>query len=128
MAHSVEARVPFLDHRIVEFCLSLPTDLKIRDGVRKLMLRQSMRDVLPAGIFERRDKVGFSVPASVWAKGELRDFYRERLLSLRALPFVRSGRVLERFDEFLRGEIPYDRTFWRLICLSRWLSLFKVSL
>jgi len=66
MAHGVEARPPFLDHRLVELCFSLPYDEKIRHGWTKSLLRRALRDVLPAPIAERRPKLGFPAPLGRW--------------------------------------------------------------
>ena len=62
MAHGVESRLPFLDHRLVEFCLSLPDSFRIRRSRRKYILREAMRPQLPEIIYQRYDKLGFEVP------------------------------------------------------------------
>jgi asparagine synthase (glutamine-hydrolysing) len=72
MAHSLEVRPPFLDHRIVEFAASLPEDLKIRGSKLKFVLRELMRDKLPPSILKRR-KEGFDIPAHQWFRGPLRN-------------------------------------------------------
>jgi asparagine synthase (glutamine-hydrolysing) len=66
MAHSVEVRLPFLDRRVAEFALSLPPRLLVRDGERKALLRDAFRDVVPAAILDRRDKVGYETPEARW--------------------------------------------------------------
>ena len=66
MAHSREVRLPFLDRRIAEFALSAPAGLLVRDGVRKAVLRDAMRGVVPDAILDRRDKVGFETPEARW--------------------------------------------------------------
>src|SRR5205085_1627956 len=66
MAFSVESRTPFLDHRVVELCFSLPFHEKIRDGWTKSLLRRSLADVIPAEILARRRKVGFATPYAAW--------------------------------------------------------------
>jgi asparagine synthase (glutamine-hydrolysing) len=65
MAHSIEARLPFTDHRIVDFGLRLPGAYKIRNGYTKYLLRKAVEDLLPPGIVWRKDKVGFATPP--WA-------------------------------------------------------------
>jgi len=62
MAHSIEARVPFLDYQLAEFCLNIPTQYKIKGTLTKVILREAMKNVLPAEIYKRRDKIGFSTP------------------------------------------------------------------
>ena len=66
MAHSVEVRLPFLSHKLVEFVFSLPSDLLIRSGWTKYILRKSMEDILPSTITWRKDKVGYEPPQKKW--------------------------------------------------------------
>ena len=62
MAHSIEARVPFLDYQLAEFCLNIPTEYKIKGTLTKVILREAMKEVLPVEVYQRRDKIGFSTP------------------------------------------------------------------
>lgn len=62
MAHSVEARVPFLDYRLVEFCVNIPSEQKIHGGLSKIILREAMQDHIPTEILNRKDKIGFDTP------------------------------------------------------------------
>lgn len=68
MAHSIEARVPFLDYRLVEFMASLPDSMKIRNGQMKWLLRQALKDVMPTEISQRRNKIGFGTPEDSWLR------------------------------------------------------------
>jgi asparagine synthase (glutamine-hydrolysing) len=78
MAHGLEIRLPFLDHALVEFVFSLPSHFKIREGWTKWLLRQSMKDVLPAEIVYRRDKTGFEPPQRLWMQdATLREYIHE---------------------------------------------------
>lgn len=77
MAHAVEARVPFLDYRLVEFVAALPAAQKIHDATTKVVLRQAMRGILPEGVRQRRDKMGFVTPEMVWLKAELGALVRD---------------------------------------------------
>lgn len=70
MAHSLEARVPLLDHRIVEFAYSLPSAYLIREGRTKYVVRQAMRGILPESVRLRADKMGFPTPVATWLRGE----------------------------------------------------------
>lgn len=128
MAYSVEIRNPFLDYRLVEFCLSLPSSLKIQKGNQKYLLRLAMADILPEKVRERTNKIGFPSPEAQWAKGPLADFYRELLNGLDEIPFINSGLVKNKFEGFISGSVPYDRTFWRLISFQRWLKVFNISI
>ena len=78
MAHSIEVRPPFLDHRIVEFAARLPDQLKIRGGQQKLVLRHLMKNRLPAAVLHRK-KVGFDIPAHQWLRGPLAPLLHDAL-------------------------------------------------
>ena len=80
MAHSLEARPPLLDHRLVEFAATIPAKFRLRDGTTKYLFKQAMRGILPDSIIDRR-KQGFAVPMSRWFRGELAAFARDVLLS-----------------------------------------------
>lgn len=77
MAHSIEARVPFLDYRLVEFSMSLPVEQKIYGAVSKVILRNAMKGVLPETVRTRLGKLGYSTPEHVWFNGALGNFLRE---------------------------------------------------
>lgn len=80
MASSLEARVPFLDHKFVELAMSIPSDLKIRRGVGKYILRKAVRNTIPNAIIDRK-KQGFGLPLQDWFQGEFGDFATEKLRS-----------------------------------------------
>lgn len=121
MAHSLEARVPLLDHRLVEFAARLPPGWKIRDGERKWLLKQVGLRHLPREIL-RRPKQGFSLPVHDW----LRDDLSDRLDGLLARDAA-SGRYLYRpaverlVDEHRRGRRNHADLLWRLLVLEAWL-------
>ncbi|THH41131.1 asparagine synthase (glutamine-hydrolyzing) [Neolewinella litorea] len=88
MAFGLESRVAFLDHRLVEYLLALPADWKIQAGVRKYVLREACRNVLPAKVYNRHDKLGFATPEQSWMEGDVQpylraadDAYRQEYLS-----------------------------------------------
>ena len=78
MAHSIEVRPPFLDHRIVEFAATLPAHFKIRGARQKVILKDLMKGKLPPAILQRK-KTGFDIPAHHWLRGPLRELMRETL-------------------------------------------------
>src|SRR5204863_4835479 len=83
MANSLEARSPFLDHRMVEFCAALPSSLKLRGRTSKWLLRRLMHDRLPPPILTR-SKMGSGVPVGKWLRTDLRPLLEDTLLSSRA--------------------------------------------
>jgi len=83
MAHSIEARVPLLDHVLVEFAATIPPQSLLRRGRTKLILRRAVRGLVPDSVLERR-KRGFAIPLGRWFRGPLRGFVRDLLLSERS--------------------------------------------
>lgn len=122
MAHGLEARVPILDHTVVEFVASLPPEIKYEGGRLKELLRTTYKDRLPSSLFERRDKMGFPVPLKEWYADELGDFVRDIFTSeaARSRPFMNSEKVLENF----RGDSKFSRKTWGLLSLELWQQQF----
>ncbi len=81
MAHSIEARVPFLDYRLVEYVFALPDDQKIRRALTKYVMRNALQGVLPEPVRTRTDKMGFVTPETVWLNGELRGLINDLIHS-----------------------------------------------
>lgn len=129
MAHSIEARVPFLDHRLIEFTLSLPDELKTKDGVTKRILKSAMRDSMPAKVINRTDKKGFATPEERWLRGDTTGAFRAALLAAaHENPQVLSVRGVEaEFDLFLNRRKPFSNEFWRMITLGAWARRFGVQ-
>ncbi len=122
MASGLELRVPYLDHRIVEYAFSLPSRWKLRDGYTKVLLREAMKGVVPDEL-RLRQKRPQSSPQTTWYKNELRDdVAREfRSVAFRELPFANAQTTEESFGRFVKD--PTDNNsffFWQLINLSRW--------
>jgi asparagine synthase (glutamine-hydrolysing) len=129
MAHSIEARVPFLDYRLVEFILGLPETMKIDQGRKKAVLRDGMQGIVPEKILARRDKMGFVTPESIWARGPAREQFRESLAdTVAALPGIITPKALHAFDEVAAGRADYGSEFWRMIALGRWIRQFGLKL
>src|SRR6185295_8006986 len=78
MANSLEARVPLLDHRLVEFACGLPVDLRMRPGTGKYLLKRALRGCIPDELLTR-PKQGFGVPLEAWFSGSIRGFFRDQL-------------------------------------------------
>ena len=129
MAHSLEARVPFLDHRLIEFTLSLPDKFKTQDGVTKRILKSAMRDAMPAKVINRTDKKGFATPEERWLRSDTTGAFRASLLaSAYENPQVLSVAGVEaEFDLFLNRRKPFTNEFWRMITLGVWARRFGIQ-
>ena len=127
MAHSREARVPFLDYRLVEFCLKLPDEYKISGGHSKRIIRDAVKEFLPAKIATRVSKQGYSSPIAMWAKDGLRDFFQENILDFAEMPFVNSRECSESFEKYLQGKSHFDPVIWRMITVKKWIDVFKAQ-
>lgn len=128
MAHSREARTPFLDYRLVEFCLKLPTEMKISEGFSKKILRKAVENVIPAKIAKRTDKQGYSSPVANWAKSGLKNFFQYNLAKFADLPFVNGKLAQERFEKYLREKSHFDPVIWRIIATGIWIEKFGMRL
>ena len=128
MAHSVEARVPFLDYRLVEFILGLPDDYKIARGETKRVLREGMRGVLPERVRTRVDKVGFVTPEEVWLREQEPEVFRKALRDAVEISrgIIRDS-VLARLDEMIVGTRPFSFLPWRLINFGTWIRVHGVQ-
>jgi len=127
MAHSVEAREPFLDYRLVEFVLGLPEEYKIAEGVTKRVLREGMRGVLPEKVRTRMDKLGFVTPEETWLREEGTVQFRKALRdSIDGSGGILRPNVLEVFDEMVEGRQPFSFLIWRLISFGTWMRVFGV--
>ena len=124
MAHGLESRVPFLDHRIVELAATIPADIKFENGNMKHVLRTAMRAKLPARIYDRQDKMGFPVPLTEWltADGPVREYVRDVFSSqaARSRELIDNSRVVKKLD----SESRFGRQAWGLLSLELWQRSF----
>jgi asparagine synthase (glutamine-hydrolysing) len=121
MAHSLEVRVPYLDHRLLEFAARIPAPLKLRRLDRKHLLKRAVRDLLPDSFFHRR-KMGFSAPLAVWFRDELRD-YVEDVLSASAVASAgvfRYDAVRRILDDHYTRRANHDNLIWALLAFALW--------
>jgi asparagine synthase (glutamine-hydrolysing) len=120
MAHSLEVRPPFLDHRMVEYCYSLPTSLKLRGFTTKWLLKSAMEKRLPPGI-ARRKKQGFSIPMKNWIRGDLQDYTHDTVFSSKLIGDYFNVPALRRFWQEHQGrKHNHSHLFWTLLNLSLW--------
>ncbi|MCH7885882.1 MAG: asparagine synthase (glutamine-hydrolyzing) [Planctomycetes bacterium] len=127
MMHALEVRVPFLDHRVVEWTNAMPTNMKIRGGVRKYVLKRLLADLLPAEILER-GKRGFGIPIKHWFRSDLDGFARDMLLSpsSRSQQFFRPDAVRRLLDGHGRGLRDLSRRLWTVLWFEQWCRLSGV--
>lgn len=124
MAHSIEARVPLLDHKVVEFAATIPPELKLRAGTTKYIFKRAMRGILPDETIDR-PKHGFAVPLGRWFRGRLGAFVRELLLSERSRRrgIFNSGYIEELVRRHEAGR-ELDLHLWTLISFELWCRTF----
>jgi len=120
MACGLEVRPPFLDHRVVEFCYSLPTRAKLRGLTTKWLLKSAMRERLPHGI-AMRPKQGFSIPMKNWIRGELAALTRDEVFSSRLIGEHFRREALDRlWREHQTRRHNHSHLFWTLLNLALW--------
>lgn len=128
MAFSVEARVPFLDYRVVEYCLNMADGDKVGQGISKRVLRNSMRGVVPDVILNRRDKMGFVTAERLWVTRDMAARFRAELVSAsQSLSALLSPNIVSQFDEVVAGRRQFDYRYWRAISAGRWVQRFGVD-
>ena len=124
MAHSIESRVPFLDHELVEFCLSLPPSFKCQGGVTKRILRSALCDILPARVVGRLQKTAFGAPEEQWLRSHGLVLREECIAGALLFPHIFSLRGVELLiNKFLSGG-SYDPVIWRIFTFSIWARVF----
>ena len=122
MAHGIEARVPLLGQGVLDAALRAPPEVRRAGGGLKPFLRAAARPFLPAGTWARTDKMGFPVPLAPWARGPLREFFRELLLDGAAR---RRGLARpEAVERMLEDETVAARRLWALASLELWHRAF----
>jgi asparagine synthase (glutamine-hydrolysing) len=121
MLVSLESRVPLLDHELVEFVATIPTRLKLKNGVGKAILKDAMRDALPEEILGRR-KMGFGVPIGRWFRGELSDLITDVLCDRRTRErgLLEPAAISGLLKEHASGRRDRSSQLWSLLCLELW--------
>ncbi|MBK8026603.1 MAG: asparagine synthase (glutamine-hydrolyzing) [Chloroflexi bacterium] len=123
MAYSIEARVPFLDHRLAEFALGIPGDMKVHGAVNKVILRRALRGTVPDAVVDRRDKLGYPTPFGQWLRTEARlqqDVHTYLFDSVMSRGWVDPQQVLLLWDRHLQGVQDSSPLIHRLITAEMW--------
>jgi asparagine synthase (glutamine-hydrolysing) len=121
MANSIEARVPFLDHQLVELAMAMPDSAKIEGGVGKVVLKRAVSDLLPADLIWR-PKQGFGAPVAQWFRGELGDRLLKQLegSAIHELGFFDRSRIRVLARQHATGRADRSFQLWNLLNLSFW--------
>jgi len=121
MAHSLEVRVPFLDHELVEFVSRMPARFKVRGFQRKVLFRRVVEPWVPQAHLHR-PKQGFSVPMADWLRGSLKPMLTDLVDSrqCRESPWINQSTVRRLVDEHLTGAVPHEVRLWAIICFLEW--------
>jgi asparagine synthase (glutamine-hydrolysing) len=128
MAHSLEVRPPFLDHRIVEFAAALPENFKIRGFTTKFLLRELMRGKLPAAVL-RRKKTGFDIPTHDWFRGVLRDLLLDTLSeeAIESTGVFSASAVDRLIRDHMERRINIGYHLWGLLTLFLWIKRWRIQ-
>ena len=125
MAFSVKSRVPYLDHRVVEFCVNLPDDVKIHNGWTKYVLRKSSEPYLPKEIIWRKEKLGFVTPEKTWAeelKSGLTVFVQNN-----NIPKIIDPDKLMKIIKNGNNDIINLGEIWKVILFIKWCNVFNFN-
>lgn len=126
MANSLEARSPFLDHKLIEFVAQIPSHLKLGKRLTsKYILKRALKDFLPAEILNR-PKMGFGVPIGKWFREELKDYMKEILLSSKTLSrnYFKEPKVTQLINDHISGKKDNGYRLWTLLNLELWHRMF----
>jgi asparagine synthase (glutamine-hydrolysing) len=128
MAHSLEVRVPLLDHRFVEYAATIPPEWKLRGGAGKYIFKESLRGLVPDPILDRR-KMGFSVPLAEWFRGELRPAFEGSVLAEDGFVsrYFRLPTIRRWWGQHQRGTTDHAYRLWALLALEAWGRRFGPS-
>tara|TARA_B100000787_G_scaffold110825_2_gene82463 strand:- start:1050 stop:2876 length:1827 start_codon:yes stop_codon:yes gene_type:complete len=124
MANGIEIRLPFLDHRLVEYALKMPESYKLNSGWTKFVLRKAVEDKLPKSITWRKDKQGFINPQSQWLKHEWKEIVLEHIADdslCSKFGIIDSKSMQKKYNDFLLGKSVWHREIFTVISLEMWL-------
>ena len=122
MAHSIEARLPFLDYRLVSFVMSLPPEWKLRDASNKYVLREAMRNRIPESVRARPEKMGFPTSSARWLANDLHAAARQTIADLcrNDDEFLRGDALLALMDRHKAGDAGHAEVLLRAVQFLLW--------
>jgi len=128
MSTGLEVRAPLLDHRIVEFALKLPLELKLKNGIGKWLLRQVLYEYIPKPLIDR-PKMGFAVPLADWLRGPLKNWASDLLdqQSLASQGVLNTDLVSEKWREHLSGHRNWEHQLWGVLMFQSWMQKENIT-
>lgn len=127
MQYGVEARAPFMDYRLVEFALQLPTEYKIDQSINKKILREYACNIIPKSVRDRKDKMGFTSPQAIWQRNELKSNFDDtinQILENKTLTIQHLANKYADYQNNNKGDFFY---FWRVYNLYHWMKDWKAA-
>jgi len=122
MAHSLEARLPFLDYRLVEFAFSIANRYKIQKGVNKKIVRDSVRKYVPQNIVDRGDKMGFVSPQEIWQRNEMKPMIDNAVNNI-DLDILNRKELLKKYELYTKEKSNDWPFWWRITSLFHWMDI-----
>ena len=125
MAFSVECRFPFLDYRVVEYAINLAYDYKTKNGLTKFILREAMKDLLPAEVYNRKDKIGFAIPHNSFNTDKVKEYFHELISNAKdeSFNFLDKKIFMETYFSNT-NEQNLDWKFWKVASVLLWYNMF----
>jgi len=127
MRWSIESRVPFCDHEVVEYVLCLPSNFKIKKGKTKIILREAMRDILPKEIINRHDKIAFATPDKYLLRTPQGIELAKKIIyseSFKKRRYWNHDVIKKMFQQHIYGKKNYEKILWKVIILELWLRRY----
>ncbi|NGX43203.1 MAG: Asparagine synthetase [glutamine-hydrolyzing] 1 [Chlamydiae bacterium] len=129
MAHSIESRTPFLDYRLVEFTLGLPSEYKLSHGLTKRVLRKGTEGIMPDEIRNRIDKIGFATAEEEWLTKRRPDVFRKWMDdAIESSQGILNPQARGIVDDIIDGKRKFSFIPWRIICFGHWMQRFSASI
>jgi asparagine synthase (glutamine-hydrolysing) len=121
MANSIEVRLPFLDKDLTEFMLSIPSNLKVKGGIKKYLLKKALDGIVPDKILYGK-KTGFSVPYNYWLKTSLANYFLEQISTLKASEYLNQNELIKMFYLNKAGKGNFGFLLWKTLIFAVWLN------
>lgn len=129
MTFSVEGRVPYLEYKLVEFALNIPSELKVKNGEVKYILKQAMQDLLPEKIAKRNDKIGYETPMDKWLREPAFIALIDELLKLQKQPmqkYLDIAYINNKWEKHKTGKENNGEVVWKYVYLTKWYNAFFI--